>query len=189
MSDDKRPVWLLDFDGVLNAISRNGMKTGWHTWNKGSVKSPLPDEPNIHYPLLWATETVKAVADAHAAGVRVVWLTTWREHTALLPPILTGLPEGLEVWDEDTLLAAGGKLNTLNQIGQKWKFDVAKHLVPDGVPLLWTDDNLPYILLGRDNRDWLPSRKGSVTTVVPTTTLGLSQNQTKSVYEWVDAVI
>lgn len=160
------------------------MNTGWHTWNSARVPSPLPDEPNVSYPLLWADETVNAVADAHAAGVRVVWLTTWREHTALLPPILDGLPYGLEFWDEDTVVAAGGKLDPMLAVGQRWKFDAARQLVPDGVPVLWTDDNLPYILRS-DGAHWARTRRGGVTEIVPSATLGLSKKQTAAVYEWV----
>lgn len=186
-SNDKRPLWLLDFDGVLNAISKRGMNTGWHTWNTASVKSPLPGEDNVHYPLLWASETVQAVADAHDAGVRVVWLTTWREHTALLPPLMNGLPSDLEFWDEDTVLAAGGKLDPMLQLNQQWKYDTARQLVPDGVPVLWTDDNLPYIL--RKGARWASSRPGGTTSIAPTQTLGLSKRQTFEVNEWVrDAV-
>lgn len=186
---DKRPVWLLDFDGVLNAIASRGMKSGWDTWKQARIPSPLPDEPDVTYPILWAPEAVSVVADAVNAGVRVVWLTTWREDTYLLPLTLTELPDPdlMEVWDEDTAKAAGARLDPLRMLGQDWKPTVARALLPDDVPLLWTDDNLHFFLL-REDRSWLDSRKGSSELIAPSSSLGLSRKQVKSIREWIDLV-
>lgn len=184
---DNRPVWLIDFDGVLNAIAKRGMRAGWDTWKQERIPSPLPDEPNVTYPILWSPEAVSTVTTAVNAGVRVVWLTTWRENTYLLPLTVTELPDPdlMEMWDEDTARAAGAYMDPMRLLGQDWKPLVARALLPDDVPLLWTDDNLDWFLR-REDRAWLTSRKGSVELIMPTPSLGLSRKQVRAIHEWID---
>ena len=176
------PIWLLDFDGVINAISSRGGRMFWDTWNTARI--PHPDDPESSLPLLWSPDVVQVVADAVDAGVDVRWLTTWREHTRILPEVIPGLPVHLPWMDEDTLLAAGGKLDPMNQLGQRWKFDVASNLVPDGVPLLWTDDHLDYILAG-SNRRWVTSRPGGTTLITPREQHGLYRKHVRAIREWI----
>lgn len=89
---DDRPVWLLDYDGVLNALAPRGDTKVWSEW-KVQGKGSDPDSIPWH---LWAPEAVKVVAEAHAAGVRVIWLTSWMEMTQRLHETVTELPAGLE---------------------------------------------------------------------------------------------
>lgn len=37
------PVWLLDFDGVVNAISKRGAKSVWDRWESARIPHPYPD--------------------------------------------------------------------------------------------------------------------------------------------------
>lgn len=189
LPDDRRPVWLLDFDGVINAISKKGCNAFWDDWNQVRIQNPSnPDNPKDTLPLLWSSTVARTVADAHAAGVRVIWLTTWREHTKVLPDIIPELPRDLPWWDEDVLLGSGGRLDPMNQLGQRWKFDVAHQLVPDGVPLLWTDDTLNFGILRLGNRRWTETREGGTTLINPVEAHGLYRKHIVAIREWIEEV-
>lgn len=182
------PVWLLDFDGVVNAISKRGAKSVWDRWASTRIPHPTPDPgmDGATLPLLWSPYVVDTIAYAVSRGVDVRWLTTWREWTTLLPDAIGGLPAGLPWMDEDMLTAAGGKVDVLNQLGQRWKLDVFLGLIPDDVPVLWTDDHLDAILYRAADKRRVTSRKGGTTLVVPRETIGLAQRQVREIREWID---
>lgn len=181
------PVWLLDFDGVVNAISKRGAKSVWDRWAFDRIPHPDP-EPGMKdatLPILWSPYVVDTINYAVERGVDVRWLTTWREHTRVLPDVIGNLPV-LPWMDEDMLAAAGGKVDVLNQLGQRWKLDVFLGLVPDDVPVLWTDDHLDAILYRATDKRRVTSRKGGTTLIAPRETIGLSQRQVREIREWVD---
>lgn len=177
------PVWLLDFDGVINAISKRGDRNVWDDWEFARIDHP--QEAGHSLPLLWSPTVVQVVSDAVDAGVNVVWLSTWREDTRILPTVIDGLPE-LPWWDEQTLIEAGHRLDPLNVLHQRWKAQVAMAMVPDGAPLLWTDDNLDFGIVRLAERTWLSKRPGGSTTVVPHETIGLSKKNVRVIREWLD---
>lgn len=181
------PLWLLDFDGVVNAISKRGAKSVWDRWASDRIPHPDPDEgmDGVTLPILWSPYVIDAINYAVDRGIDVRWLTTWREHTAILPDVIGDLPV-LPWMDEDTLSAAGGMVDVLNQLGQRWKLDVFLGVVPDDVPVLWTDDHLDAILYRAADKHLVTSRKGGTTLIAPRETIGLSQRQVREIREWVD---
>lgn len=181
------PVWLLDFDGVVNAISKRGAKSVWDRWAFARIAHPDPDEgmEGATLPILWSPYVVDTIIYAVERGVDVRWLTTWREHTRVLPDVIGNLPV-IPWMDEDMLPAAGGKVDVLNQLGQRWKMDVFLGLVPDDVPVLWTDDHLDAILYRYIDKTRVTSRKGGTTLIAPRENIGLSQRQVREIREWVD---
>lgn len=175
------PIWLLDFDGVINALSKRGDRNVWDDWRSADIE--VPD--NGTYPLLWANEVVELVQEAVTNGVSVVWLTTWREHTKLLPKVIDGLPDGLPWWDEITIESFGYKLDPMRVLGQKWKAQVAQAMLSPDTPVLWTDDNLSHLLNGTD-RGWFNRRPGGTTYVSPNPNIGLSQRNAREIREWME---
>ncbi len=182
-----QPIWLLDFDGVVNALSRRGGRTYWSDWKSAAVDHPygeltLSGQP-VRLPLLWSQTVIDAIADAAAAGIDVQWLSTWREHTALLPALIAGLPE-LPWLDESILPSAS--VEDLDP-GQRmysgpWKVQVAKAYVRDDAPLLWTEDSLTVDML---SENWRRSRSGSTEFVRPRPSSGLVCREVQGIAEWV----
>ena len=123
---------------------------------------------------------VDTVTEAVAAGVDVRWLSTWREHTAVLPAVIPGLPE-LPYLDESVAGLCGPAPEERNYSGP-WKVDVAKACVPDEVPLLWTEDSLAVNLL---SETWRSSRRGPTTFIQPRTATGLVQREIREIRAWI----
>lgn len=174
------PLWLLDFDGVLNAISQRGDRNVWDDWNAADITVP---DGNT-FPLLRSPSVVAVVNDAVDAGVDVVWLTTWRDESQLLPKVIDGLPD-LPWWGERDLERLGHRLDPEHVHAQRWKAQVARAMVPDGVPLLWTDDNLDYGILRAEDRAWLRRRPGGSTVIAPNESIGLSKKNVRAIREWI----
>lgn len=173
---DARPVWLLDYDGVLNVLSPQGDTTLWSEW-KVEGRSSHPDSIPWH---LWAPEAVKVVAEAHAAGVRVIWLTSWMDMTQRLHETVTELPEGLEFLT-DRGAGKGGA-------SRHWKANAAMATVPDEVPLLWTDDDLNHRLVREKVvKEWLASR-GETLRICPRKDQGLTPEHVARIRAWIARV-
>lgn len=170
--NDLRPTWLLDYDGVLNAVSPRGDTTIWDTW-KVSGKGLEPESIPWH---LWAPEAVTVVAEAHAAGVRVIWLTDWMDLTQRLHETVTELPANLEYLTH----RVGG-----DGPSKHWKVNAAMATVPDGVPLLWTDDHL-NVRLVRENvtKEWL-ARRGETLRICPRKSQGLTPKHVAQIRQWI----
>ena len=106
------------------------------------MEVPLPDRPNIHYPLLWATETVKAVADTRC-GCPCRCVDDMAQAHALLPSVHNVILESGSL-----AAAVRGKLDPLNRWSRSGRLMWPSTLLPDDVPLLRTDDNLCTSFLG-----------------------------------------
>lgn len=181
------PVWLLDFDGVINALSRRGGQTYWQDWQSAHIDHPHGDRDRrgnpVRLPLLWSATVIATVAAAVDAGVSVRWLSTWREHTRLLPPILAGLPE--IPWLDESVLSpgAGGGLDDRERmVSGPWKVAVAKAAVAEDAPLLWTEDALSVDML---SESWRRARSAPTVFVRPHPAQGLIPRDVRAVREWI----
>lgn len=182
-----QPVWLLDFDGVINALSRRGGQTYWQDWQAAHIDHPHGDRDvrgnPVRLPLLWSPAVIETVAAAVDAGVSVRWLSTWREHTRLLPPILSGLPE--IPWLDENILAADaadGLDARERMVSGPWKVAVARAAVPDDAPLLWTEDALSVDML---SESWRRARTVPTMFVRPHPAQGLIPRDVRAVREWI----
>lgn len=167
------PIWLLDFDGVINALSGRGGTSIWTDWANASVDHP--GESQLRLPLLWSATVIDTVAAAAAAGVDVRWLSTWREHTAVLPSVIPGLPE-LAYLDEDRLGLPRLVDHTV------WKIEAAKAFVPDDVPLLWTDDSASIEI---HSAGWRNNRSGPTAFIRPRPAAGLVKREISMIRDWI----
>jgi len=170
----EQPVWLLDFDGVLNAVAAQGDTTVWRDWRR----SP-PDTPPENIPwFLWAPEAVTVVQDAVSAGVRVIWLTDWESGTTRIHETIAELPAGLEYLTR----AARGP-------SRHWKANAAREAVPDAAPLLWTDDHLrARILREHSTKEWVAQRAGDTTVISPNKRVGVTPRDVRTIREWIAKV-
>lgn len=174
MTATARPTWLLDFDGVINILAAQGDTSVWGEWK--DYRRSSPDE--IPW-MIWAPEVAKLVREAHDAGVRVVWLTTWLELTKTIHETITDIPEGLEFWSDGMF----EKLDSCRERQDRTGRSAPRLFVPEDAPLLWTDDNLPAMLRA-DDRAWLRSRTPETLTISPRKDIGLTPAHVKRIRNW-----
>lgn len=171
MPATEQPVWLLDFDGVLNILAPRGDTSVWEHWE---VRGESSNPETIPW-YIWAPEAVKLVAEARDAGVRVVWLTSWMGMTQRLHQTIPELPAGLEFLHD----GFGGP-------SKHWKVNAARANVPDSAPLLWTDDELKVRLLReKATKEWIRERAGDTTIIAPLKRHGITPRDAAVIREWI----
>lgn len=160
------PIWLLDVDGVLNAVSKEGDRTAWKDWQKGYAHAG-----GTEWPILFSPSVTGFIERMHAAGrVEVRWLTTWEDDANGELRELLGFTKEFEV--------AGRR-----GFGSSrwWKFDAAQRVrenEPDR-PLIWTDDDLGF---EREAASWA-SRHGLG--ITPQTHLGLTPKHLRMITDFI----
>lgn len=139
MPETTRPVWLLDVDGVVNAIATKPDRTVWPAvaWIRTTAEAQGSD-----WPILAARPVLDLIREVHEQGLAEIrWHTTWREHAVKnLAPALD-LPE-FPVQDDLDVDSF-----TENEDGcvayRWWKVPAAQHVVQvEKRRLIWTDDDL-----------------------------------------------
>lgn len=139
------PIWLLDVDGVLNAVTHVPDERVWRDYRSGFATAA-----SRRWPITWSPTVVRAVRRVHETrAAEVLWLTTWDDHANGDLADLLGLPR---------LPLAGRALETRAEAPHGWwKLQVARRIHeqdPDR-PLLWTDDDLSY---DAEAAEWISSR-------------------------------
>lgn len=124
-SESTRPVWLLDVDGVINAV---GDRPPTHVWRGGWMRRRV-----TNFPIMAAKPVLDFINRMHRIGlVEVRWHTTWQECALELGEVL-GLPV-FPVQDAPEFLRRGPRW---------WKLPAAERVaLVEGRPLVWTDDDL-----------------------------------------------
>jgi hypothetical protein len=151
------PVWLLDVDGVLNAVTSEPDLAVWADYRSGYATAR-----GRRWPITWSPTVVEAVRTAHRSGAaEVLWLTTWEEDANGDLADLLGLPR---------LPLAGRADRTTDEPARGWwKLQVARrvHEQDPSRPLLWTDDDLAF---DTEAGTWISSRGLGIS---PRTSAGL----------------
>lgn len=124
MTQARLPVWLLDFDGVVN-VDEPG-------WGGGEVLASVWNATALRaFKIRWAPSLIDRIRDIHVQGLAEIrWCTTWCSDIAALEPAL-GL-EGLGCTFAEPIngrAAAMGKLAAASQV------------LADRRRLVWTDDS------------------------------------------------
>lgn len=153
MSEALPPVWLLDVDGVLNAVTDDPDPALWPDWRRGSAVAE-----GRRWPITWSPTVASTVARLHESGaVEVRWLTTWaydandglRELLGLPGLAVAGAPGGSAAW---------------------WKLPCARAVAAEGRSLIWTDDDLAY---SPEAVEWVRSMPGCLA-IAPDPRAGLT---------------
>ncbi len=85
---DAPPLWLLDVDGVLNAITRRPDPGVWGDWRHGRATAD-----GVAWPIWWSPSLTAGISRLHSRGlVEVRWLTTWADQANGDLGRLLGLP-------------------------------------------------------------------------------------------------
>lgn len=133
-----RPVWLLDVDGVINAIATKGDPGIWSEWRTATIINRMGK-----WPMRWSPEVTAFIRKTHESGrAEVRWLTTWQEDAWKLEEIMN-LPR-FEVADAPEF---SDRTYTARAIREErpqwWKLPAAERVVEqEQRPLIWTDDDI-----------------------------------------------
>lgn len=155
----EKPIWLLDVDGVLNAVTRKD--DGYTLIHAVSYSSGFPSRP---WPIRFRPAVVDFITrmiDEDLVEVR--WLTTWGASANDQLRRKLGLP---------TFPVVGEHPDT-PQLGW-WKFSLVQDN-PDFTdrPIVWTDDDLLY---ATDAQRWIKEQGGRVLGIAPQIHEGLTDN-------------
>lgn len=171
-------MWLLDVDGVLNAVADTFDPTVWpaatwiRTWAKAAGNA---------YPILASSRVLDFVRLVHDRGLAEIrWHTTWQDSAATdLAPAL-GLPAFAVAWapeyvGEATAWSGGAGQPTG---GVWWKVGAAARVVhTERRPLLWTDDELGRHQRRGELATVLDGAEVPIELVAPTPQVGLTRPQ------------
>lgn len=142
------PLWLLDVDGVVNAVC--------HPAPPGYLRRRING-----FVITWNPDVVARMKQLHETGaVEIRWLTTWCHNAANMIAPGLGLPLDCAV--------EGAEDHLDRDIQGWWKSVTAKRLSdaePDR-PLIWTDDDLDYAERNGEV-NWLRERSGATFAYAP----------------------
>jgi hypothetical protein len=155
------PVWLLDVDGVVNALDPG--VTAWPDFRTFRARG---------FVIRFSPTLLGRIADLHSAGrVEVQWLTTWWDSANAYLAEEFGLPElGVANTEEEFAFRGGW-----------WKLPVAQRLAAAGRRLVWTDDDLDHV---DDATAWVREQHGRVLALSPNTYVGLTPEDLAAVEAW-----
>lgn len=125
----KKPVWLLDFDGVINVDG--------NMWPGELMRGKARTSNGFTYSVWWPPALINAMCEIISRDVvDVRWCTSWYGYTAQLES-LVGLPSlSLALTDNDVLYGM-----------RCAKLGAALRVIEDECrPLIWTDDEVLTII-------------------------------------------
>ncbi len=137
MTQPSVPVWLLDIDGVINALARGPVRGSFprDAWAQHAVEAEIPGLGPMLLPILVAQPVLQFIRDVHQAQTaQVLWHSTWRTAAMTeLAPTLGLPPIPISVAPEWTERPPGW-----------WKLPAAQRVVASGRRLVWTDDDITH---------------------------------------------
>jgi len=182
--DPQRPLWLLDVDGVLNAVAKRPDRGVWRDWKHGHAAAD-----GVEWPIWFSPTVTGTVARLHESGlVEVRWLTTWGANANGGLRELLGLPE-LAVAGEpphvtgdhgaDSHGEAVAREESDGKVGW-WKLEAVRRMLPDEPerPVIWTDDDLGG---ERDAVRWVERNVPRRLLLSPRAAVGLTPRQLRAI--------
>jgi hypothetical protein len=153
MTSTATPVWLLDIDGVINALATSPVAGPWtaEDWVQQVVRAEIPGGGPMVLPILAAEPVLAFIRDVvRRRTAEVVWHSTWRTAAVTdLAPVL-GLP---------AIPVSVAPEWTKRDPAVWWKLPAARRVVESGRRLVWTDDDIA--VLGEQVAD-LAQRPGTL---------------------------
>lgn len=140
MTTATTPIWLLDVDGVLNALPYRGESPGgWDDYQSFRCDT----DGGFRYLITYSPTLMACIRALHESGaVEIRWLTTWGRGANFRLNKELGLPDFTVAGEPDVLSGFAGAPNH-----RWWKFDDARraHEAEPHRPIIWTDDDLSYV--------------------------------------------
>jgi hypothetical protein len=127
VSKTQIPIWLLDIDGVINAL--DFYPTGWPKYIETTA-----DSAGKTYKIRYAAEVVEFINRVHSEGLAEIrWLTTWEGEANDSFRERLGLPE----------FPLAGERYTVSE-EPWWKGNIAQKVAEEGRQIIWTDDDVLF---------------------------------------------
>jgi hypothetical protein len=171
------PVWLLDIDGVINALGDPPDPSVWpeEQWLRATAVSAH----DIEWPIVAALPVLEFLRQVHArrrAGIW--WHSGWQGYAVNVGAALQ-LPqwpirECPEYWETPL----GEALEDSER--PWWKLLAARRVLDAGRPLLWTDDDAYRQLGSLDTTGW----GGPALIVCPDEEIGLTPAHLRQIDDW-----
>jgi len=161
------PVWLLDIDGVINALGRNAaFRRAWPDarW----IKTWATDTKGVAWPMTGAVPVMDFIRRVHDEGLAEIrWHTTWQDSSLQVG-------EAFELPPFKVHPASDEEFDTSRRFrSQWWKYPGALRVVEhEGRRLIWTDDDITIELTDR-TIDYFVENHGSLV-LCPNSITGLS---------------
>lgn len=163
-------MWLLDFDGVINAFgSKNGDRTVHSDWKKCRING---------FEILYSPTVIDCIRETHEAGVDVRWLSTWCADTVQFQHHIPNLP--VLPWLDNP---DGTDRDGWTSID--WKVRAATAHVPTDADVMWTEDE--KVVTGEYGQPWITSRTGPTTVINPHPHHGLTPKHLTTIREWINS--
>ncbi len=173
------PVWLLDIDGVINALADPPDTKVWSA--RRWVRAKAESAHGIEWEILAATPVLEFLRKVTADGrAEILWHSTWQHHAVNVGAAL-GLPEWPvlpcpEFEMDSTAIAVPLR----NRVSSWWKLPAALRVLEGGDALLWTDDDARFQLRRGDTAAW--GDKALV--IAPTAAKGLTGKHLRRIDAW-----
>jgi hypothetical protein len=168
----REPVWLLDIDGVINALDHLGPPN--RDWPASSWRLVEAESAHqIRWPIVAAQPVLDFIELVHATGrAEIRWHTSWQEFAVNVSRSL-GLPEfplqPAPEFDEPVSLTW-------------WKLPAAQRVLAEGRSLIWTDDDFRQELTRIERRRLKAC--GRALLLCPNTMTGLRQRHLKRIEDF-----
>lgn len=179
-----KPVWLLDIDGVVNAIGKGDPSV----WPKPQWRHGKAECDGQEWPITWAVPVVDFIRTVHESGrAEIRWHTTW-QHEACNLAALVGLPE-FAVADAPEFDDQPGHAARAIAAGRPkwWKLPAAERVVRDeGRPLIWTDDDITWDLGRRYDVDTELRAFAPALLIAPDKHTGLTPKRLRMIGDFLD---
>jgi hypothetical protein len=186
--DARRPLWLLDVDGVVNAVVKRPDRGVWRDWRQGTATAD-----GVEWPIWFSPTVTSTVSRLHETGVvEVRWLTTWGAQANGELRALLGMPE-LEVAGEPPHVSGDHGAGSHGEAVAReegdegdegkavwWKLEAVQRIVlmePER-PVIWTDDDLNG---ERDAVTWVERHVPRRLLLSPRPSLGLTPRQLRAI--------
>lgn len=171
-----KPIWLLDVDGVLNAVATTPDANIWPDFERIDAFGGNREWR------IWFSPTVIAFINGlvKTETVDVMWLTTWGNQANEDLREQLGLPVLPVAGIQDGYPADGW-----------WKLPIAQQIQREaarvGRPVIWTDDDIPY---EKAATNWLQSVLSKdargILAIGPRTSDGLTPRHLQKIQQFVD---
>lgn len=155
-----KPLWFLDVDGVINAFS--------HQQQYRAIMVPAAGR---EWKIRYNTKVIESITDL-SEKIDIWWCTTWMDEAATnLAPRL-GLPEFPVVEPI--------KPHEMSVIGTSWwKYWRVFDSIPQGRKIVWTDDDIPNLML------WELNNYPNVLAIRPNFRTGLTLNELNQISSFI----
>ncbi|MEO6886278.1 MAG: hypothetical protein ABI232_08350 [Jatrophihabitantaceae bacterium] len=174
----QRPLWLLDIDGVVNALATTALSAPWSIgqWIQRTVFAPIDGRGLVTLPVLAARPVLDFITSVHESGAAEIrWHTTWRGAAIThLAPVL-GLPQ--------FPMSIAPEWQTRTD-SFSWKIPAARRAVAAGRRLLWTED----ALAGHGLPDATAAGLDDALLISPQSEIGLTPSNLASIAGWLSPV-